>query len=152
MSSDFIDDGACFVCGKKNPSGLKLEFALDPVSGTAETELRFPRHLQGWKSIVHGGLVATVLDEVMIYAAGAAGFRCATGEISVRYLKPVATESPVRFRARVTGRKSRLITAEAEAVDVSGRTAARASGKLIIVEEETRGRTSGAEKPESGNQ
>ncbi len=59
------DDAMCFCCGPKNPIGLKLEFET-----TAEGRMRTiwtPRkEHQGFKDIVHGGLVATVLDEVMV--------------------------------------------------------------------------------------
>ncbi len=148
MSEDFVDDDRCFVCGKKNPLGLKLEFKLDRAAGSASTEVRFPGHFQGWHGVVHGGLLAAVLDEVMIYAAGAFGVTCVTGEITVRYSKPLGTESPIRFEGRVVGRKGRVVTTEAEAVDASGRKAAWATAKLVVIEDRPPARKTA---PEAGS-
>lgn len=134
MSNGFINDDACFVCGKKNPFGLKIEFKLDKAAGAAETVLSYPGHFQGWREVVHGGLLATVLDEVMIYAAAAVGLTCVTGEITVRYSKPLATGSPIKFRGRVIEQRRNVVTAEAEAVDADGRVGARASGKLVVIQ------------------
>lgn len=133
MSDAFVDNGACFLCGKNNPFGLKLDLRMDETAGAAETELSFPSCLQGWNDVVHGGMLAAVLDEVMVYAAGATGVICVTGEITVRYMKPVATRSPVKARGWVTGRKGRVVSAEAEIVDAKGEIATRATGKLIVL-------------------
>lgn len=131
MTAEFSDNQGCFICGKNNPLGLKVGFELDRGKGTAETEVIFPEHLQGWEKVVHGGLLAALLDETMIYAAGAAGFRCVTGEITVRYLKPVPTGVPVRAKGRFTGRKGRVVSAEAGLFDHKEELLARASGKLV---------------------
>jgi len=140
MTAEFNDNQGCFICGKNNPFGLKVGFELDREKGTAATEVRFPEHLQGWDRVVHGGLVAAILDETMIYAAGAAGFRCVTGELTVRYLKPVPTCAPVRVKGRFTGRKGRVVTAEAELFDEKGEVLARASGKLVRIAQEAQAR------------
>lgn len=131
MTFEFNDNQGCFICGKNNPFGLKVGFELDRERGGARTEVSFPEHLQGWDNVVHGGLLAAVLDETLIYAAAAAGFKCVTGELTVRYLKPVPTDVPVRAVGRFTGRKGRLVTAEAELLDRKGESLARASGKLV---------------------
>ena len=58
----------CFVCGKDNPIGLKLRFDWDGKTARAEftpTEL-----YQGWQGVVHGGIIAVMLDEVAAWAIG----------------------------------------------------------------------------------
>ena len=59
---------SCFVCGVGNPLGLNLAFQS---TGTTVTAVFRPRaeHV-GFKRVVHGGLIATVLDEAMVWACG----------------------------------------------------------------------------------
>ena len=59
------DDLMCFVCGKNNPCGLKLNFVLDK-DRILKTEFTFAKIHQGFKDIVHGGLIGLILDEVMV--------------------------------------------------------------------------------------
>ena len=98
---EFTDDQNCFVCGKKNTAGLGLEFGQNAASGETEARVAFPVQFQGWRSTVHGGLLATVLDEAMIKAAAAAGNKCVTAEITVKYRKPVLTGEPCLVAARI---------------------------------------------------
>ncbi|MCX6555505.1 MAG: PaaI family thioesterase [Candidatus Aminicenantes bacterium] len=130
---DFNDDQNCFVCGKKNPAGLKIEFNENPQSGEAEAEVIFPPHLQGWQGTVHGGLLATVLDETMIKAAAFAGHKCVTAEMTVKYKKPAATGKAYRVAAKILETRGRIILAESRVCDISGQVLAQASGKLFKV-------------------
>ncbi|MGD1008859.1 MAG: PaaI family thioesterase [Candidatus Aminicenantales bacterium] len=133
MTMRFNDNKRCFVCGGENPDGLKIEFRMDPARGEAEADVSFPERFQGWEKIVHGGLLATVLDEAMIYAAGAKGLKCVTGEITVRYVKPARPNETYRLKGRVTGEKGKLTFAESEIIGGDGEAVARASGKLFKV-------------------
>jgi uncharacterized protein (TIGR00369 family) len=133
MAREFNDNKRCFVCGGENPAGLKIEFRMDPARGAAEADVTFPERFQGWEGIVHGGLLATVLDEVMIYAAGSNGLRCVTGEITVRYVKLARTGEAYRLEGRVTGAKRKITLAESELLDGNGDAVARATGKLFKV-------------------
>jgi uncharacterized protein (TIGR00369 family) len=131
MTGEFRDNKRCFVCGNENPDGLKLRFRVDGERGEAEAEVEFPERFQGWEKIVHGGLLATVLDEAMIYAAGAKGFRCVTGEITARYVKPFRTGTPGTVKGRFLEDRGRIVLAESEVVDAEGVVVARATGKLF---------------------
>lgn len=133
MDIGFRDDRACFVCGEKNPAGLKLRLEVDGERGESAAEVTFPEHFQGWAKIVHGGLLAAVLDEAMIYAAGAKGLKCVTGEITVRYVKPASTGAAYRLKGRFLEDRGRVVLAESELLDGEGREVVRASGKLIKV-------------------
>lgn len=136
MTKGFNDNRRCFVCGERNPEGLKISFRLDKERGEADSEVSFPDHFQGWEKVVHGGLLATVLDEAMIYAAGAKGFRCVTGEITVRYMRPAKTGESYRLKGRVTGeKKERIVFAESEITGEAGEIVARETGKLFKVRE-----------------
>jgi acyl-coenzyme A thioesterase PaaI-like protein len=133
MDSEFRDDRVCFVCGEKNPIGLKLRIRTDPERGESSAEVIIPEHFQGWAKIAHGGLVATVLDEAMIYAAGAKGIKSVTGEITVRFNKPVSTGVPYELKGRLLQDRGRIVLAESELRDGQGVVVAQASGKLVKV-------------------
>jgi uncharacterized protein (TIGR00369 family) len=128
---DFDDDRNCFVCGPGNAAGLRLAFRGE--GGDAETEVVFPAHLQGWKGTVHGGLLATVLDEVMVQAAMRGGHKCVTAEITVRYKQPAATGVPYRASGRLLATRGRLLQAEASLQDAEGQVYAQATGRLFKV-------------------
>lgn len=127
----FTDDHQCFVCGRENPVGLKLSFQKG--DGTAETDVVFPAFLQGWQDTVHGGALATVLDEVMVQAAMGQGITCVTAEITVSYKKPATTGKPYRASGRVLESKGRITMAEGTLCDEAGTVYARATSKLFTV-------------------
>jgi len=129
----FTDDQNCFVCGKKNSAGLQLDFALDPDCGTAVARVVFPAQMQGWQDTVHGGLLATVLDEAMVKAAGAAGHKCVSAEITVKYRKPAPTGEPCLVSGKVLAARGRIVLAESRIGDAQGRVLAQATGKLFTV-------------------
>lgn len=133
MKKSFTDNRRCFVCGGNNPDGIRLVLRMDEGQGRAAADVVFPERFQGWAGIVHGGLLATVLDEVMIYAAGSNGLRCVTGEITVRYVKPARTGEAYRLVGRVTGAKGKITLAESELLAADGVVFARATGKLFRV-------------------
>jgi uncharacterized protein (TIGR00369 family) len=131
--SEFVDDQNCFVCGKKNLAGLQLEFGQNAASGETEARVAFPVQFQGWRSTVHGGLLATVLDEAMIKAAAGAGSACVTAEITVQYRKPVLTGEPCLVSSRIVDTRGRIVFAEARIGDAQGQVLAQATGKLFKV-------------------
>jgi len=131
MNNKFRDDRVCFVCGEKNPSGLKLHIRTDAELGESSADVSFPEHFQGWAKVVHGGLLATVLDDAMIYAAAAKGLKCVTGEMTVRFVKPASTGVLYKLRGRFVEDKGRIVLAESALLDGEGREVARASGKLF---------------------
>ena len=133
MTSDFRDDRVCFVCGEKNPLGLRLHIRTDPERGESSADVLFPEHFQGWSKVVHGGLLATVLHEATVYAAGANGLKCVTGEMTVRYVKPASTEVVYILKGRFIEDKGRIVLAESALLDSEGYEVARASGKLFKV-------------------
>jgi uncharacterized protein (TIGR00369 family) len=133
MANEFRDDRVCFVCGEKNPVGLKLRLRTDPERGESAAEVIFAENFQGWAGVVHGGLLATVLDEALIYAAAAKGLKCVTGEITVRYIKPASTGVAYTLKGRFLEDKGRMVLAESVLLDADGQEVARAGGKLFKV-------------------
>jgi uncharacterized protein (TIGR00369 family) len=133
VDSVFRDGRVCFVCGERNSQGLKLRLAMDRDQGMAEAEVIFPEHLQGWEGIVHGGLLAAVLDDGMIYSARAKGLTCVTGEMTVRYVRPASTGIAYRLKGRFVEDRGRIVLAESVLLDGQGREVARATGKLFKI-------------------
>jgi len=133
IMKDFSDDQNCFVCGKKNTAGLQLEFYENRQNGETEAKVVFPTRLQGWQNTVHGGLLATVLDETMIKAAAAAGIKCVTAEITVKFKKPALTGETYLAAGKVLEARGRIVTAESRICDSSGTIYAQASGKLFKI-------------------
>ena len=131
----FNDDQKCFVCGTNNPAGLGVHFREHREGQGVEAEVRFPDHLQGWQATVHGGLLATVLDETMIKAAGLQDIKCVTAEITIKYKKPAATGVLYRLSGKVLDARGRIVLAESTLEDESGQIHARATGRLFKIRE-----------------
>ena len=114
MTAIFNDDSYCFVCGEKNPFGLQLK----PVGKNGKGTIYWTpekRH-QGFTGIVHGGLISTLLDEAMAYAAmSEAGF-CATAGISVKFIKPVRTGEKVKIEAELTEKRGKVLKLQAQVI------------------------------------
>lgn len=133
--NDLIDDQVCFACGTKNTHGLKLKFQyLQP--GTCRAEFVPEQKYQGWKGILHGGIISTLLDEALAHAAGgAAGGGGASGavtaELTVRFKRPVPIGSKLILTGWVLKDNVRMVEAESEITDQQGNIMASARGKLI---------------------
>ena len=124
---------SCFVCGESNPLGLRLRFHTD--GRVVQTEF-VPRteHI-GFKNVVHGGLIATVLDEVMVWACAVAtkqfGY-CA--EMTVRYQRPLRPgELVVASGELIENRRNRIFEAKGELCEKSGAVIASATGKYFPI-------------------
>lgn len=135
MGDVFDDDRYCFVCGEKNPFGLHLE----PVGKNGKGTILWnpeKRH-QGYSGVVHGGLISTLLDEAMAYAAiSVAGF-CATADISVKFRKPVRIGETVKVEAELVERRGPVLRLKAT-VFQDGEEKARAFATFINVQGESR--------------
>ena len=125
------DDNRCFACGKDNPIGLKLEF--EERGDFTISSLNFDKNFAGWKNMVHGGILSTVLDEVMVKSANSRGYTCVTAELNVRYKNPCKTGMEYELKGRVSEVTKRLILTEGEIIDKHGVVIASGSGKLFIV-------------------
>ncbi|HTE18484.1 MAG TPA: PaaI family thioesterase [Armatimonadota bacterium] len=122
-------DRYCFVCGPDNPAGLHA--TLECADGKATGRyLPRPEH-QGYTGISHGGILAALLDEVMVYAAATLGHWVATAEMTVRYSKPAPTGQPLTLHGEVTRHQRRLVECRAEIRADDGTVLASATGKLM---------------------
>lgn len=84
------EDHNCFGCSPKNSSGLQMKFHINEKRDLVVSWLSVPDHLCGWSNVVHGGIISTILDEAMGWAALAILKKLVlTKSISVDYLKPI---------------------------------------------------------------
>lgn len=109
-----VADGGCFVCGKDNPGGLHAHFTQDPLTVSANCQLSLGETFQGWQGIVHGGMLATLLDETAIYACRNQVDQVVTAQLQVKYKQPAKVGLDLMFSARVRVRKRNLFTVDAE--------------------------------------
>ena len=127
----------CLVCGRDNPHGIHLHLHVDEATGIVTSQFSPERHHVGFEGIVHGGLLSTVLDEAMVWAATWSGKRfCVCGELNVRFRKSVPIGPPVHVEAKITSVRSRLIETEGFLRDAAGQVLAESVGKYVPVSAE----------------
>lgn len=124
---------ACFVCGEDNDRGMQ---ARSFVNGEwVELPFEAPPAFAGWRTVMHGGLVATVLDEVMTWAAIVGSRKpCFAASFTVRMLRPLAPGTRCVARAKMVQNRKRIFHAEGElrAADRE-EIFARSEGRYMIV-------------------
>ncbi len=116
----FETDGNCFVCGLKNPNGLKLNFEIDKEKQTLKTTFVASPTFQGWDGIVHGGIISTLLDEAMAKLVHELGFESVTASLEIRFKKPAPILEPLRIYGALTEVGKRLIRAKAHVAKEDG--------------------------------
>lgn len=123
----------CVVCGQEHPTGMRVRFAVDQAAseGTWTVHERF----QGFRDVLHGGLILALMDDAMWYAIYARGGVALTAEATVRYKRRVEVGLAVTARGRVVDRRGRLWTCTADLVSAGGHgeVLASAEGKFLSV-------------------
>ncbi|MDD8025975.1 MAG: PaaI family thioesterase [Acidobacteriota bacterium] len=134
--SALTDDHFCFACGENNPDGLRIAFEY-PEPGRCRAAFTPERRFQGWQDILHGGIIATLLDEGLAHAYGGAdrggGEAAVTAELCVRFKKPVRIGRPIVLEGRVVSIEGRVIEGQSRILDQDGTELASATGKLIKI-------------------
>jgi acyl-coenzyme A thioesterase PaaI-like protein len=131
-NSDF-----CFVCGRKNPSGLYMSF-FDNGENEVFSEYAVSEVYQGYPGIVHGGVVAAMLDEVVarVSMIGDPHHFMMSVKMEVKYRYPVPTETPLYLIGKVVRMRGRLGKAVGEILLPDGKVAAESAMTLADVPEE----------------
>lgn len=120
----------CFGCGLENPCGLRLKFFVSET-GEIVCHTRLARRFQGAPGYVHGGIIATLLDEAMSKTNRARGVTAVTRHLEVEYLRPVPIGRPITLTARHLRHTGRRHYIEAQIADAEGQTLA--SGIAVFV-------------------
>ncbi len=131
----------CFVCGVMNTAGLQIEFfndGPDACHATVTLDDRF----QGYPGVVHGGIVATMLDETSSRSvlAGNPDRLMFTAKLEVRYRQPVPTNRPLTLRGRVEKDRGRLVMVSGDVSLEDGTILAEANVTLMAIPPEELGK------------
>jgi acyl-coenzyme A thioesterase PaaI-like protein len=119
----------CFACGKQNPIGLKIHFL--PMPNGVQAQFTPTKEYEGFQDIIHGGIVATILDEAIAWACRTCGVDAVTGELTVRYKKPLITNKPVTISGIIEKNKGKLLLGSAYIKDKDGTVIATATAKMV---------------------
>lgn len=129
-----VDDKMCFACGQENPISLGLkfeEFESDKVRG----EFTPGENHQGYDGIMHGGLIATLLDEAMAHVIGFKDIKAFTAELNIRFRTAVEIGKKLKIIGEYKGTKKSSIAnvhyTEAEIYDEAGNLKAKAKAKFM---------------------
>jgi acyl-coenzyme A thioesterase PaaI-like protein len=125
----------CFICGLENPIGLHLHF-YETEPGVVETTYIAPDHFQGYPGVLHGGIVAAILDETSgrAFMGGADAPRFMfTGKLEVKYRKNVPVGRPLKIIGKAIKDRKKIVEAWAGIYDESGELLAEANALHINV-------------------
>lgn len=127
----------CFVCGQKSTNSASLSLRFRIIGQEVEALFTAKAEQEGYKNVVHGGIICSVLDETIGWAVAVARNKFfVTGELSVRFLRPLLTGHEIIVRGRALEHKSRYSVAEGEIIDKDGVIYAKATGKFFLMDEQ----------------
>ena len=134
-----VEPHNCFACGELNEHGLHLELHVE--GDRCWTELSLPERFQGWEGIAHGGILCTILDEVMAWSLATTDNWGVTARLSVAFRKPVALGRPFRAEGWVAAPRRRMIETAGRIVDpADGTQLATAEATYVAADDESRRR------------
>lgn len=108
---ELIDDQHCFACGSLNKEGLSVDWKIE--GRRTWTEFVAPKKFQGWKDIVHGGILATLLDEAMTRLAWIVSGGALTAEMTVRFVSPARVGEKIYVEGEILSENRKLVQMKA---------------------------------------
>jgi uncharacterized protein (TIGR00369 family) len=127
-------DNKCFGCGGANARGMQLTFEQDDATRRIRGVFKITPEYQGGPGFVHGGIVATLLDEVMAKVSRFEKDYAVTGALNIEYVKPVPIGEELTVEGWETGREGRIRTRQGEIRNSAGKVLARGTGRFIEVD------------------
>lgn len=124
----------CFGCGKNNPDGMRLKFTYDEDRDCFVCRFRLGKRYTGPPGHVHGGIIATLLDEAMGKVNKLHQVVALTKQITVEYMKPVPLNKPLRVESREVKVKGREHINMAEILNQKDEVLARSQGLFIAID------------------
>lgn len=124
-SSDY-----CFACGKENPIGFRLD--VKEWGDGVKAQFKMRREYEGYHNLAHGGIIATLLDELIVWACRKKGYSALTAELNVRFKKALYVGEEVEITGRVLERRKNLLYCQGEMRNKRGELVAYAKAKLLI--------------------
>lgn len=127
-------ENICFGCGGANARGMLLTFEQDDAAKRIRGNFRLGAEYQGGPGFIHGGIIATVLDEVMGKVCRFREVRAVTAELTIEYLKPVLVDKDLVVEGYELEMKGRNLFLAGDIRDASGQLLARGKGRFVIVD------------------
>jgi uncharacterized protein (TIGR00369 family) len=127
-------ENRCFGCGGANERGMQLTFEQDDTTRRIRGVFRIGADFQGATGNLHGGIIATLLDEVMAKVSRFEKDYAVTGELAVEYLKPVPVGEELTVDGWETERSGRLRMRQGEIRNSVGVVLARGRGKFVEID------------------
>jgi acyl-coenzyme A thioesterase PaaI-like protein len=119
----------CFACSGSNPMGLALRYSVAP-DGSVWASFLGNCALESYPGILHGGLVATLLDGAMTNCLFAQDIRAMTAELTVRFHNPVLSAEELHIQAWLESSRHGVLKLRAT-INQSGRVKAHARAKFL---------------------
>jgi acyl-coenzyme A thioesterase PaaI-like protein len=130
-----VEPHRCFACGSLNEHGLHLD--LHVAADRSWADLTLGPAFQGWDGIAHGGIVCTILDEVMAWALASTDNWGVTARLAVTFRKPVMIGSAIHAEGWITQSRRRIIETAARVVDpATGTILAEATATYVAADED----------------
>lgn len=123
----------CFACGGANERGMRLAFEQDDAARCIRGTFRLGAEYSGGTGFLHGGIIATLLDEAMGKVNRFRGIRAVTAELNVEYLKPVPAEQDIVVEAREIEKNGRNLFHMGEIRNMEGTLLARGRGRFVEI-------------------
>ena len=127
-------ENACFGCGGANAHGMKLAFEANTETGRVTGRFKIGTDFQGSYGVLHGGIIAVLLDEAMGKVCRLSDVRAVTAELNVEFLKPIYVDQEIVVEAHQSKREGRQMYHHGEIRDNSGRVLARGRGRFVIID------------------
>ncbi len=123
----------CYVCGQDHPRGLRMRFFVGD-EGQIHAWFRPDDTQTGYQDIVHGGVISALLDEILGWPiALQAGLMCFTGELTIRFVKPMSAGRTYLATAYPGTDKGRYWEGKGDIRDDQGTIYAKANGKYFLL-------------------
>ena len=117
----------CFACGSKNGTGLRLKFRKREDGSVLGGFFADPK-FEGYSEIIHGGIIATLLDSAMTHCLLMKDIPALTGRLSIKYSTPIRTGTVVKLEAMIVDQFHEMFILEGKAW-VDGKKVASAEAK-----------------------
>jgi acyl-coenzyme A thioesterase PaaI-like protein len=126
----------CFACGALNEHGLQLTIHVE--AGRSWTDVVLEPRFEGWRGVAHGGILATILDEVMAWALVGEDNWGVTARLAVDFRHPAEVGQAMHAEGWVTKARRRLVESAGRIVAADGTELATATGLYVAADERRR--------------
>lgn len=128
ISSNY-DHGRCILCGRDNPGSLRISFEKYG-NDSVKTTFSPNSFLQGYTGVLHGGVISSLLDSAMTHCLFHHGIKAVTGELNIRFLKPIPCNAKLEISASLLSSYPPLYMLKSS-IKIDGLAYAKAEAKFM---------------------